>query len=215
MIIAIDGPAASGKSTIAKIIAERLKFKYINSGAMYRAVACEARRRGVKLSDESEVAQMAQSLSIDFYPGADGQRVLVDGKDLTQQIKSETIGTVPAIVASQPRVRKIMTTAQRKFGESESVIIEGRDIGTKVFPDADKKFYFHADPEERGKRRYLELKARNADVKLEQIIEQIKQRDYEDTHRAFAPLAKADDAIYIDTTRMSIEELVELVVKQI
>ena len=215
MIIAIDGPAGSGKSTIAKIIAERLRFKYINSGAMYRAVACEARRQGVALSDESQVARVAESLNIDFDPGADGQRVLVDGKDLTQQLKSEAVGSGAAIVASQAQVRKIMTSAQRKLGENGSIVMEGRDIGTKVFPNADKKFYFHADPEERGKRRYLELKAKHAEIDLEHIIEQIKQRDYEDMHRAIAPLAQADNAIYVDTTRMTIEELVGLIVGHI
>ncbi len=212
MIIAIDGPAGSGKSTVAKIIAERLKYKYINSGAMYRAVACEAQRRGVALSDEKKVAQVAESLIIDFIPHPDGQRVLVDGKDVTQELKSEGVGTGAAIVASQARVREILTAAQRILGQNGSVVMEGRDIGTKVFPKADKKFYFQADPEERGKRRYLELKAKYAEANLQHIIEQIKQRDYEDTHRAIAPLAKADDAIYVDTTRMTIEELVDLVV---
>ena len=130
----------------------------------------------------------------------------------TQQLKNEIVGTGAAVVASQNRVREIMTATQRKLAENGNIVMEGRDIGTKVFPDADKKFYFHADPEERGRRRFLELKSKYTGVDLQHIIKQIKQRDYEDTHRAIAPLMQADDAIYVDTTRMTIEELVELVV---
>ena len=215
MIIAIDGPAGSGKSTIAKIIAERLKYKYINSGAMYRAVAREALGQGLDLSNVEGVACVAESLVVDFKPDREGQRVLVNGKDVTQELKSETVGAGAAVVASQVRVREILTAHQRKLGKNGHIVMEGRDIGTKVFPNADKKFYFHADARERGKRRYLELKAKNADADLEEIIEQIKQRDHEDMHRAIAPLAQAEDAVYVDTTNMNIDELVDLVVEHI
>ena len=215
MIIAIDGPAGSGKSTIAKIIAERLKYKYINSGAMYRAVAREALGQGLDLSNVEGVACVAESLVVDFKPDREGQRVLVNGKDVTQELKSETVGAGAAVVASQVRVREILTAHQRKLGKNGHIVMEGRDIGTKVFPNADKNFYFHADARERGKRRYLERKAKNADADLEEIIEQIKQRDHEDMHRAIAPLAQAEDAVYVDTTNMNIDELVDLVVEHI
>ena len=215
MIIAIDGPAGSGKSTVAKIIAERLKYKYINSGAMYRAVAREALRQGLDLSDPDKVARVAESLAVDFEPDSEGQRVLVNGEDVTQELKSETVGAGAAVVASQTRVREILTAQQRELGKRGHIVMEGRDIGTKVFPGADKKFYFHADARERGKRRFLELRARNADVELEEIIEQIRQRDHEDTHRAIAPLIQAEDAIYVDTTHLNIEQLVDLTVEHI
>ena len=206
MIIAIDGPAGSGKSTIAKIIAERLQYKYINSGSMYRAVAREVLKRGLNLSNEENVAQVAESLKIDFAHDKEGQRVLVNNEDVTQELKSET---------SQVRVREILTAQQRELGRRGQVVMEGRDIGTKVFPNADKKFYFHADTRERGRRRYLELKAKNTDVSLEEIIEQIRQRDYEDTHRTVAPLVQAKDAVYVDTTYLNIDQLADLTEEKI
>tara|TARA_B100000686_G_C16763596_1_gene960367 strand:- start:1210 stop:1875 length:666 start_codon:yes stop_codon:yes gene_type:complete len=215
MIIAIDGPAGSGKSTVAKIIAERLKYKYINTGAMYRVVAREALKQGLDLSDSDQVASVAESLVVDFKLDLEGQKILVNGEDVTRDLKSETVGAGAAVVASQIRVREILTAQQRELGKHGQVVMEGRDIGTRVFPEADKKFYFHADARERGKRRYLELKARNAEVKLEEIIEQIRQRDYEDTHREIAPLAQAEDAIYVDTTHLNIEQLVDLTVGHI
>ena len=154
---------------------------------MYRAVAREVLKRGLNLSNEENVAQVAESLKIDFAHDKEGQRVLVNNEDVTQELKSETVGAGAAIVASQVRVREILTAQQRELGRRGQVVMEGRDIGTKVFPNADKKFYFHADTRERGRRRYLELKAKNTDVSLEEIIEQIRQRDYEDTHRTVAP----------------------------
>tara|TARA_B100000686_G_scaffold355052_1_gene469448 strand:+ start:9427 stop:10092 length:666 start_codon:yes stop_codon:yes gene_type:complete len=215
MIIAIDGPAGSGKSTIAKIIAERLQYKYINSGSMYRAVAREVLKRGLDLSNEENVARVAESLKIDFVHDIEGQRVLVNDEDVTQELKSETVGAGAAIVASQVRVREILTAQQRELGRRGQVVMEGRDIGTKVFPNADKKFYFHAEARERGRRRYLELKAKNTDVSLEEIIEQIRQRDYEDTHRAVAPLIQAKDAVYVDTTYLNIDQLADLTEEKI
>lgn len=215
MIIAIDGPAGSGKSTIAKTIAERLAFRYINSGAMYRAVAWTAQNDGIDLNNEADLARMAERLEIEFVPGPEGQKVEIGGTDATQALKSESVGAGAAIVASQSKIREIMTARQRRMGEEGNVVMEGRDIGTVVFPQADLKFYFDADPVERGKRRYLELKSKQRSVDLEDIVAQIKQRDYEDANREIAPLVRAKDAIYLDTTHLNIEEVVGKVVERL
>lgn len=211
MIIAIDGPAGSGKSTVATLIAEKLNYRYINTGAMYRAVAWKAQQDGVDLNDERQTAQVAARLSMDFAADGGEQKILVDGNDVTPLLRDEKVGRGAAIVASQPKVRELLTEKQRGMGRQGNVVMEGRDIGTVVFPQADKKFYFHADPAVRGKRRYLELQAKRRNVDLDHIIEQIKQRDYEDAHRKIAPLARAKDAIYMDTTHLNIEEVVNMV----
>ena len=215
MIIAIDGPAGSGKSTIAKIIAETLRFRYINTGAMYRAVAWHAQELGVDLNNTAGIGRVAAEIKIDFVPDPQGQRILVGGIDVTRTLKSETVGTGAAIVASQPQVREAMTAKQREMGKSGDVVMEGRDIGSVVFPQADRKFYIDADPEERGRRRYRELKGKHADVDLATIIEQIRQRDHEDANRKIAPLIRATDAIYVNTTQMKIEEVVTLALRHI
>lgn len=215
MIIAIDGPAGSGKSTIAKILAETLRFRYINTGAMYRAVAWHAQELGVDLHNTAGIGRVAAEIKIDFVPDSQGQRILVGGIDVTRTLKSETVGTGAAIVASQPQVREAMTAKQREMGKSGDVVMEGRDIGSVVFPQADRKFYIDADPEERGRRRYQELKGKHADVDLATIVEQIRQRDYEDASRKIAPLIRAADAIYVNTTQMKIEEVVTLTLRHI
>ena len=215
MIVAIDGPAGSGKSTVAKIVAERLGFKYINSGAMYRAVAWKAHKTGFLLKDELSVAKFAKELNIEFIPNIGGQKILIDGEDVGNKLKSEEVGNVAAIVASQPQVRKALTNLQRKMGQQGKIIMEGRDIGTQVFPNADKKIFFQADPEERGKRRYKELLAKGESVELQKIVDQIRKRDLEDMNRSIAPLIKAKDALVIDTTHLGIEEAVVKVIKLI
>lgn len=215
MIIAIDGPAGSGKSSVAIIVAQKLKYRYINTGAMYRAVAWKARQKGVDLRDQEQVARVAGDIDIEFVPGEEGQKIIVDGENITPLLMDEAVGTDAAIVAAQLKVREILTAKQRRMGHQGNIVMEGRDIGTVVFPDADKKFYFYADPVVRGKRRYLELQAKNRQVELEKIIEGIKQRDYEDTHRKIAPLARAKDAVYMDTTHLKIEEVVDRVVRHI
>lgn len=217
MIIAIDGPAGSGKSTIAKIVAEKLRFRYIDTGSMYRSVAWKSLQKKITLGDEDAVANIARETKIELVPRENGQSVFIDGEDITSQLKEETISRGAAIVAAQPAIREIMTAKQRELGKQGEVVIDGRDIGTVVFPQADKKFFMDADPEERGRRRFTELKDKKqiANADLATIIEQVKQRDHEDRNRKIAPLKKAEDAILIDTTHLSIDEVVEQIMKTI
>ena len=217
MVIAIDGPAGSGKSTVAKIVAEKLRFRYIDTGSMYRAVAWKSLLKNVDLSNEEMVAKIAHNVEIDLVPEEDGQSVFVDGKNATNQLKQEKISRAAAVVAAQPMIREIMTKKQRELGNREDVVMDGRDIGTVVFPQAEKKFFLDAEPKERGRRRFDELKTKNqeANLDLATIIEQIKQRDYEDRTRKIAPLRQADDAISIDTTHLDISQVVDQVMKEI
>ena len=215
MIIAIDGPAGSGKSTIAKLVAKRLNYRYIDTGAMYRAVAWTAQKKGLSLTDETAMAELARSLKIEFVPGADGQSVLVDGENATTHLKNETVGKGAATVAAQKSVREVLVARQRQIGETGNVVMDGRDIGTVVFPQANKKFFFVADAEERGRRRHEELKSKNPDLDLKIIIEEIRQRDHEDCNRKISPLVRAEDALEVDTTRLSIEEVTDHVLKNI
>ena len=215
MIIAIDGPAGSGKSTIAKFIAKRLNYRYIDTGAMYRAVAWSAEKKDIDLSDENAVGQWVTQLKIEFVADPAGQQVKVNGENATGLLKNEVVGRGAAKVAAQKRVREILVAKQQEIGRSGNVVMDGRDIGTQVFPNAELKFFMDADAEERGKRRYLELKEKNLDVDLENIIAEIKQRDHEDRTRAISPLCPAEDAIKIDTTKFAIEEVIDKVMEQI
>ncbi len=215
MIIAIDGPAGSGKSTVARIIAQKLGFNYIETGSMYRAVAWKTNKDNIDPKDLDKVSSLAEELIIEFLPSIEGQRVLVNGKDLTSILKTESIGQIAAIVAANPRVRELMVAKQRKMGEIDNVVMDGRDIGTDVFPNAEIKFFLNADPEERAHRRYLELKKKFPDLKLEEVIKQMKQRDYEDENRSVSPLRPAEDAIMVDTTGQKIDEVIEEVFKTI
>ncbi len=217
MVIAIDGPAGSGKSTVAKIVAEKLRFRYIDTGSMYRAVAWKSLLKNVDLSNEEMVAKIARNVEIDLVPEEDGQSVFVDGENATNQLKQEKISRAAAVVAAQPMIRKIMTKKQRELGNREDVVMDGRDIGTVVFPQAEKKFFLDAEPKERGRRRFDELKTKNqeANLDLATIVEQVKQRDHEDRTRKIAPLRQAGDAISIDTTHLNISQVVDQIMKEI
>ena len=215
MIIAIDGPAGSGKSTIAKYIAKNLNYRYIDTGAMYRAVAWSANNEGIDLDDENAVGKWAADLEIEFVADPAGQQVKVNGENAAGLLKNEIVGRGAAKVAAQKRVREILVAKQKKIGQSGNVVMDGRDIGTQVFPNAELKFFMDADAEERGKRRYLELKEKNMNVDLESIITEIKLRDHEDKTRSISPLYPAEDAIEVDTTKFTIEEVIDQVMKQI
>ncbi len=215
MIIAIDGPAGSGKSTVARLIASHLNFKYIETGSMYRAVAWKAEQSGIDLGDQERIAEVARTISIEFHPGSDRQKVMVDGKDLTPVLQTETIGRSAAIVAANKAVREVMVAQQQDMGRNGNVVMDGRDIGTVVFPEADKKFFLVADQKERAQRRHEEIKAKHPEVTFEKIYEQLQQRDYEDENRDVSPLVPAKDSIQLDTTHMNIDDVVAYMIETI
>ena len=206
MIIAIDGPAGSGKSTVARRIAQHLGFE---TGSMYRAVAWKARQLGVDAQDKQRVAEIALNLKIEFVPGPDGQRLLADGEDLTGRLQTEIIGRLAATVAANPRVRESLVPKQQAMGRKGDAVMDGRDIGTVVFPDAEKKFFLDADVTERARRRFEEIRDGHPGLTLEEVVEQVKQRDHEDRTRDVSPLMQAQDAVAVDTTGKSVDEVVE------
>jgi cytidylate kinase len=209
VVVAIDGPAGAGKSTIAKRLAERLGFIYIDTGAMYRAVALWALRQGVEMSDMHRMEQLALAAEIELAPG----RIRLNREDVTEAIRTLEVANGASKVAVIPGVRRAMVAKQRAIGERSSVVMEGRDIGTVVFPDADVKIYLDAQPEERVRRRFQEERAKGGSVAESALAEQMKERDRRDTARADSPLAQAPDAIYLDTTPLSIEEVEEAILK--
>ncbi|MBI5748010.1 MAG: (d)CMP kinase [Nitrospinae bacterium] len=215
IIIAIDGPAGSGKSTVAKILAKRLKYKYIDTGAMYRAVALKAIKSSIKLTDEKMVSKIADNIKIEFAADGNNQRIYADGEDITSKIRDEEVGNGASVVSAYSGVRNAMLIKQREMGKSGGVVMEGRDIGTVVFPNADIKFFLDASVEERGKRRHLELKEKGEGVERGKIVEDIRRRDNQDTSRNIAPLKRADNSIVIDTTGISIDEVVENMLQEI
>ncbi len=206
MIIAIDGPAASGKSTTAQLVAERLGYAYLDTGAMYRALTLKALRQGVNGEDEERLCQLASSLQLSFSLKDSRLKVIMDDEEVSQKIRSSQVSRMVSLVSRHPKVRRIMVDRQRRFGEKGRVVVEGRDIGTVVFPQADLKVYLDATPEERAKRRMEELRMGGGNSSLEEQLAAIVDRDRLDSQREDSPLRKAEDAVLIDTTHLSIEE---------
>lgn len=208
MIITIDGPAGAGKSTIAKQLARELHVTYLDTGAMYRAVTLKALEAGVDTQDEDALAALAQATEVNVCPGDNGIRVLLDGRDVTAAIRSEEVTRHSSIVAGKPRVRQTVVEWQRAIGREQNIVIEGRDIGTVVFPQAEVKFFMDADLEERAGRRARELEEAGQSVDLPGLIADLRERDRRDQERAVGPLVKAADAVAINTTDMSIPDVV-------
>ena len=211
MIIAVDGPAGAGKSTISKLIAKKLNINYIDTGAMYRAVTYKCLSEGVDVKNEEAVIEVAKRTDIDFRDN----NIYLDSKVVNEEIRTREVSANVSDVAKIKEVRYLMVDVQREIGTRNDVILDGRDIGSYVFPNADYKFFLVATPEERGRRRYKELCEKGFEGTLEEIIKDIEKRDEIDSNREFAPLKKADDAIEIDTTGLGIEEVVEAVVSKI
>lgn len=211
MIIAVDGPAGAGKSTISKLIAKKLNINYIDTGAMYRAVTYKCLSEGVDVKNEEAVIEVAKRTDIDFRDN----NIYLDSKIVNEEIRTREVSANVSDVAKVKEVRYLMVDVQREIGTRNDVILDGRDIGSYVFPNADYKFFLVATPEERGKRRYKELCEKGYEGTLEEIIKDIEKRDEIDSNREFAPLKKADDAIEIDTTGLGIDEVVEAVVSNI
>lgn len=216
MIIAIDGPAGAGKSTVAKMVAKDLGFIYLDTGAMYRALTLRVIEEKINPLDTERIIQLARDTDIDLKNDAGGAlKVFLDGQDVSGPIREPRITKLVSDIAKIKEVRQVMLGLQRRLGRQGNSILDGRDIGTVVFPDADKKFYLDAHPEERVKRRHKELLELGQNIASHEVAEDIKNRDTIDSTRAVAPLKKAEDAIYIDTTDMSIDEVVKAVLKEV
>jgi cytidylate kinase len=214
-ILAIDGPAGAGKSTVAKIVAKRLGFFYIDTGALYRALTLKAKRMNLDLKDESRIINLLKSTKIDLKYKNDSLKVFLDKKDVSEKIRKPYVSDGVSEVAKIREVRKIITDLQRKLAKDNDCVLEGRDIGTVVFPKAKYKFYLDADLDERTRRRFKELIEKKENVKLFDIKKDLATRDRIDSTRKIAPLKKAKDAICIDTTNLSIDEVVDTIISWI
>jgi cytidylate kinase len=209
LTIAIDGPSGAGKSTVARSLARRLGYVYIDTGAMYRSLALRAQERGISPEDELALNPLALSLHIHFVTEGEQTHVFCEGEDITEAIRTPEISRLASSISRRKGVREALVQMQREMGKEGGVVLEGRDIGTVVFPDADVKFYLDAESYERIRRRYDEMIEKGVKVDLEETREELLQRDYNDTHRVHSPLKKASDAVLIDSTHHSVEEVVE------
>ncbi len=207
--MAIDGPAGAGKSTIARSLAERLGFTYIDTGAMYRAVALWALRQKLDPGDMHHMEQLALASEIELSPG----RIKLNGEDVTEAIRDPNVSNAASVIAVIPGVRRAMVAKQRAVGERASVVMEGRDIGTVVFPHADVKIFLDANPNERVRRRFREVSAAGEAISERDLASQMAERDRRDSTRADAPLAQAPDAVYLDSTSLTLDEVEESILK--
>ena len=218
LTIAIDGPAGAGKSTVARRLASLLGYTYIDTGAMYRAVAWKAIQEGIPLEDTEGLTRLAQTIQIAFAPGDNGeQRVLVDGEDVTQAIRTPEVSALSSPVSAVSGVRRALVTQQQAMGDGGGVVMEGRDIATVVLPNADVKIFLTASERERARRRWLELSQRGQTISIEEVLQQIRERDARDSSRADSPLRQAHDSIYLDSDGVPVEGMspVEGVVNRI
>jgi len=207
-IVTIDGPAGAGKSTVSKILARRLNYIYLDTGAMYRAVALRAKVEGIDPKDEPALERLCANVEISFQETGEGQRLICQGEDVTERIRDPEIGWMASVVSTMRPVREAMVTLQRRMGSRGGVVAEGRDVGTVVFPGARFKFFLVADPRERSLRRYRELKAKGREIRLEEVEREVRERDAQDSSRELAPLKPAEDAHLIDSTRLTPKEVV-------
>ncbi|MEM5686639.1 (d)CMP kinase [Bacillus cereus] len=209
MSIAIDGPAAAGKSTVAKVVAKKLSYVYIDTGAMYRTITYAALEQKVDIENEEQLMEVVKNVKIEFQQGENTQLVFLNGQDVSEVIRTPEVTNRVSIVAKHRLVREEMVRRQQELAEKGGVVMDGRDIGTHVLPDAEVKIFMLASVEERAERRHLENMNKGFDSNLEQLKEEIAQRDKLDSEREVSPSKKADDALELDTTSLSIEEVVQ------
>lgn len=215
IVVAIDGPAGSGKSTIARLAAKRLGFKYLDTGAMYRAVALLALRRRLDMNDGESLARLARDMDIDLIDRQDELEILLNGENVSAEIRKPDVDRWVSLVSSHAEVREILVALQRRMSRGVDTVCEGRDIGTVVFPDASVKFFITATPEERATRRKKQLGRTAKEISEREIELEIERRDMEDSSRPISPLSKASDAITMDTTQLTVEEEVTQVVEAV
>lgn len=213
--MAIDGPAGAGKSTVAKAVAKRLGYRYMDTGAMYRAVAWKVMRRGADPDDESALGRILEGTVVDLGADEDSPTVMLDGADVSGAIRTPEVGQMASRVSGMGVVRKRMADLQRSMGRNGGVVAEGRDMGTVVFPDAEVKIYLDASPETRARRRFRELAGRGSALTLEQTLADVMRRDRRDRERTVAPLRRADDAVLIDSTGLSVAAVIEKVLEHV
>jgi CMP/dCMP kinase len=208
-VVAVDGPVGSGKSTVARLAAERLGYLYLDTGAMYRAVGLLATEAGLDLDDETAVVALAREATLRFD---DAGHLWADGRDVSRHIRTLEMGAAASVVSALPGVRELLVEKQRELGAVADIVMEGRDIGTNVFPGAEVKVFLTARPEVRAARRAAELRAKGEDVDLDEVLAALVERDRRDSERAVAPLRKAADAVEVDTSELTLDEVIDAVV---
>lgn len=211
-VVTIDGPAASGKSTTARLVAKRLGWLYLDTGAMYRALTIKVLRQDIALDDTEEIGRIADQTTIELAPDDEGAKMIMDGEDVTSEIRRPEVDRAIGPVCEIPKVRQVMVSLQRALGKNGGIIAEGRDMGTVVFPDAELKFYVVASIEERVRRREQDMAKQGIECSRQQLTEEIEKRDHRDQTRKISPLKKADDAILLDTTKMDVNAQVAFVI---
>ena len=210
-VITVDGPSGSGKGTLCALLAKQVGWNLLDSGALYRLLAFAAGNHGIDLTNEESLKQLAAHLDVQFID----KRIVLEGEEVTDAIRNEQVGAGASMVASLPAVREALLQRQRAFQEEPGLVADGRDMGTVVFPDAPLKVFLTASAEERARRRYLQLKAKGDDVNLASLLDEIRARDERDTQRAVAPLKPAADAILLDSTELSIEQVLERILREV
>lgn len=212
-VVAVDGPAGSGKGTITKIVADKMDLVSIDTGAMYRCVALEMINRNVSMDELDKIKDILEEIKIELKRENDIPKVYLNGKDVSKEIREEGVTKIVSPASKIKEIREKLTQWQREMGQNQNIIMEGRDIGTTVFPNADVKIYLDATPEERARRRFEQNKEEGiTGMTYEEILENVKQRDFNDSNREIAPLRKAEDAILVDSTNMTIDEVVETII---
>lgn len=213
--IAIDGPSGAGKSTISKMLAKKLGIIYLDTGAMYRAVALYVSRKGVDVNDRDKVVPLLTEIEIEFRGEGDEKRIYLNGEDVSAAIREHAVSKMASDVSKIKEVRLFLVEQQRAIAKKNDVVLDGRDITSFVLPDSKYKFFLTATPEERARRRYEELKAKGSDISYETVLADVNDRDYNDTHRDFAPLVQTEDAVLIDSTYLSTDEVIEVILRYV